>query len=679
MVNNNLVKNIQLVSVLVPTYNRPDPLKRALESITTQTYKNIEVIVVNDAGKDVSQVINAFRDRLTIKYLTHDINKDRSAARNTAIKHASGQYIAYLDDDDIFHPNHIETALQVLTTTDHKVVYTDAIRAYQIKSGNTYQTIKKDVPYSIDYAKGIFYKTNITPILCVVHNRSCFDEVGVFDESLPVLEDWDLWIRMAEKYDFYHIKEVTCEFSWRADGTSTTSSKQDEFAKTRELIYKKYRNNFQELLLTQNTTDKLTSHTPLQKPVSIIILTWNALDYTKKCVHSIQNHTKYPHEIILVDNASTDGTVEYLRNLVKGHSNYKLIENRENRGFAAGNNQGVSAASGEYVMLLNNDVLVSDGWLESLVESLERDEKIGMVGPITNSISGRQQVISIPYADEKGFHEFAQGIRRTYKGRLTPRNRVAGFAVLIKKALYKEVGGLDESFGTGNYEDDDLCLKVSGKGYAIMVDEGVFIHHYRSQTFVENKINYRNSLSVNGTKFKEKWPNVDYEQLLELHGSLVDANAALCAKGKQALKSGNINEAIEIYSKVLKINPIDEAALCGLALVYQTDGKMDKTIDAYKKALQVNPSFFDAHYNLAIVYSTINQIDDAIAHLNKAINLNSGDASIHNNLGVLYFRKNMYNDAKNCFERALLIDTHYKEAQQNIEKVSKVLKKSVIL
>ncbi len=245
----------------------------------------------------------------------------------------------------------------------------------------------------------------------------------------------------------------------------------------------------------------------------------------------------------------------------------------------------------------------------------------------------------------------------------------------MRKALYEDVSGLDESFGTGNYEDDDLCLKVSGKGYAIMADEGVFIHHYRSQTFVENKINYRNSLSVNGSKFKEKWPNVDYEQLLELHGSLVDTNAALCAKGKQALESGNINEAIEIYSKVLKTNPVDEAALCGLALVYQTDGKMDKTIDAYKKALQVNPSFFDAHYNLAIVYSTINQIDDAIAHLNKAINLNSRDASVHNNLGVLYFKKNMYNDAKNCFERALLIDTHYKEAQQNIEKVSKSLEK----
>jgi len=245
----------------------------------------------------------------------------------------------------------------------------------------------------------------------------------------------------------------------------------------------------------------------------------------------------------------------------------------------------------------------------------------------------------------------------------------------MKKALYEETGGLDESFGTGNYEDDDLCLKVREKGYAIMVDESVFIHHYRSQTFIENNINYNNSLSVNGSKFKEKWRTVDYKQLLELHGSLVDANAALCAKGKQALKSGNINDAIEIYSKVLKTNPIDEAALCGLALVYQTDGKMDKTLDSYKKALKVNPSFFDANYNLAIIYANINQIDDAIIHFNKAIDLNNDDASIHNNLGVLYFKKNMHDDAKSCFERALRIDAHYKEAQQNLNKVSKVFEK----
>ena len=155
------LKTDPMVSVIVPTYNRPDTLKRTLESIAAQTYKRIEAIVVNDAGEDVSGVIDTFHDRLSIKYLVHDKNKGLAAVRNTAIKHASGQYIAYLDDDDIFHPHHIETAVKVLTTTNYKAVYTDACRAYQTKEGDTYQVIKKDIPYSIDYVKGIFTKPTL--------------------------------------------------------------------------------------------------------------------------------------------------------------------------------------------------------------------------------------------------------------------------------------------------------------------------------------------------------------------------------------------------------------------------------------------------------------------------------------------------------------------------------------
>ncbi|CAG0943234.1 partial Putative mycofactocin biosynthesis glycosyltransferase MftF, partial [Candidatus Brocadiaceae bacterium] len=337
---------------------------------------------------------------------------------------------------------------------------------------------------------------------------------------------------------------------------------------------------------------------------------------------------------------------------------------------AAGNNQGVSVARGDYVLLLNNDVLVSDGWLEGLVESLERDEKIGMVGPITNSISGRQMVNGVPYTDENGFHDFAQKVRKTYNGRLTPRYRIAGFAVLMRKALYDEVGGLDESFGTGNYEDDDLCLKIREKGYAIMVDEHVFIHHYRSQTFIENKIDYRNSLSVNESMFRKKWPNVDYEELLEFHNSLVDENATLLTQGQQALDVGNIGEAIALYSKILNTNPIDEFALYGIGLASQMNGKTDEAIDAYKKTLKVNPSFFNAYYSLALVYESINHTDDAISTLKKAIELYNKDASVYNNLGVLYFKKNKRNDARICFEKALSIDVNYQEAQQNLKKVS---------
>lgn len=473
------------------------------------------------------------------------------------------------------------------------------------------------------------------------------------------------------------------------------------------------KNNISTIEAVEIEEDKRNTYRK-NKMVSIVILTFNALEYTKMCVTSIKNHTTYPHEIIFVDNSSTDGTIEYLRKLVEQNPEYKLIRNHENKGFAVGNNLGVAAATGEYVMLLNNDVLVSEGWLESMVKALEKDDRIGMVGPITNYISGRQAIKDTPYKDENGFYSFAKTVRGHNQNKVTPRRRIAGFAILMRKSLYEEASGLDESFGIGNFEDDDLCLKIFRKGFAIMVDESTLIHHFGSQTFKTNKIDYNQNIKERLKIFNKKWPDVDYEELLELNESLVDVNTSLLSHGKQALDSGNAKEAINIFSKILRTNPIDASALSGLCFAYLMRGNMDQAmnkftrmmeitptpntkdtriklcntaedlsqkgkyheaIDVYKKAIEISPDFFETHYNLAIVYSSINQIDNAIAHLKKALNLNDSDASVHNNLGVLYFKKNMYNDAKRCFERALLIDAHYKEAQQNIGKVSNLLKK----
>lgn len=115
-----------LVSIIVPTYNRPNTLKRALESIAAQTYKNIEAIVVNDAGEDVAGIIDTFRNRLSVKYCVHDRNKGLASSRNTGINAAQGKYIAYLDDDDIFYDDHVETLVNFLENRGHKVAYTDA-------------------------------------------------------------------------------------------------------------------------------------------------------------------------------------------------------------------------------------------------------------------------------------------------------------------------------------------------------------------------------------------------------------------------------------------------------------------------------------------------------------------------------------------------------------------------
>lgn len=332
--------------------------------------------------------------------------------------------------------------------------------------------------------------------------------------------------------------------------------------------------------------------------VSIVMLTFNALDYTKKCVDSIVENTSYPYEIIFVDNASSDGTVAYLQKLVKKHKNFKLVKNKENKGFAAGNNRGVEVATGDYVLLLNNDVLVADSWLETLVEALELDENIGMVGPITNFISGRQMIADVPYKDDTGFFAYAGAVAVKHRNIVTPRRRIAGFAVLMKRDLYLEVDGLDESFGIGNFEDDDLCLKIKQAGYAIMVHEGVFIHHFGSQTFKANKMNYEQSLAEKGKQFKQKWPDVDYEELLELKNPLSEYHPAMYQTGMNQLEYGEHDAAYKTFKQLLLDNPCYEDAMLAFAMSARSIGKTEECLSAIQKLLTINPGNALA-YNLS--------------------------------------------------------------------------------
>jgi tetratricopeptide (TPR) repeat protein len=216
-------------------------LGKALDSILAQSFRDFEIVVVNDCGQGVEQIITPRGAQAPITYIRHGNNRERSATRNSGIKAAQGKYIAYLDDDDLFYPDHLETLVNYLQSTQSQVAYTDANRAWQIQKGGEYITAKRDLPYSYDFDYDSILVTNFIPILCIMHEKACLDKVGLFDEGLATHEDWELWIRMSRAFSFNHIRKATCEFSWRDDGSSTTSSRRSDFARTVKLIYDRYR------------------------------------------------------------------------------------------------------------------------------------------------------------------------------------------------------------------------------------------------------------------------------------------------------------------------------------------------------------------------------------------------------------------------------------------------------
>jgi O-antigen biosynthesis protein len=228
-----------LVSVIVPTYNRPALLGRALRSILGQTFRGFEIVVVNDGGADLRPALDELQCGQTIRHFVHPLNKGPAAARNTGLRAAHGKYIAYLDDDDIYYPDHLETLVNFLENSERHIAYTDARRAWQEVREGELVTTQTDNPYSWEFDPDQLLDSNYIPILCIAHRRSCLDEVGMMDETLPVLEDLDLWIRMSRIYEFAHIHKVTCEFSWRPQSESL-STRRDEFSDTLAAICKKH-------------------------------------------------------------------------------------------------------------------------------------------------------------------------------------------------------------------------------------------------------------------------------------------------------------------------------------------------------------------------------------------------------------------------------------------------------
>lgn len=241
--------------------------------------------------------------------------------------------------------------------------------------------------------------------------------------------------------------------------------------------------------------------------VSIVVLTRNALEYTRQCLESVRRCTETPYEIIVVDNGSTDGTVEFLRAQAASHTDLRVIENAENLGFAGGNNQGIEAARGEYVLLLNNDVVVTPGWLDRMVRVTDDDPKIGIVGPMTNRISGAQQVPSVAYDQDTlaGLDTFAQAVAQQHGYCVTPTWRIVGFCMLIRRAVIDAIGGLDTAFGRGNHEDDDYCIRAAIAGFRAGFAHDSFVHHFGSRTFVQERVNYAKVLNETWKTFKEKW------------------------------------------------------------------------------------------------------------------------------------------------------------------------------
>ena len=234
---------------------------------------------------------------------------------------------------------------------------------------------------------------------------------------------------------------------------------------------------------------------------TILILTLNCWRYTLTCLNSIKAKTHAPHEIIVIDNGSTDETITELRKDITIYH----IENSYNLGFARGFNVGLDLIDTPFFALCNNDIVVSSYWLTTLLKNLTSDKELVAVGPVSNYVSGPQLIQNINYDTPKSFEDFSQYRRRAIAKPLYYFPRLVFFCTLFRSDVIQKVGFLDERFEIGNFEDDDYCRRIAIAKLKTAIDTSVFIHHYGSQTFRENEINYNKIMEENKEKFFKKW------------------------------------------------------------------------------------------------------------------------------------------------------------------------------
>jgi len=239
---------------------------------------------------------------------------------------------------------------------------------------------------------------------------------------------------------------------------------------------------------------------------SIVVLCYNSLEETTRpCLESvIKNTPAGEYELIVIDNASSDGTSEYLQEFAKLHGNVQIQLNNVNKGYAGGNNDGIALAKGEYIVLLNNDTLTPIGWLDKLLCLFQNHPKIGLVGPVTNS-AGNEQRIELDRLNENNYEVISGEYIKRQSGVWFETEKLGFFCVAIRRSVLEKIGVLDEKFGIGMFEDDDYCIRAKKAGFTIAVAEDCFVFHKGSVSFGKLAVeNYRQLFEKNRQYFYEK-------------------------------------------------------------------------------------------------------------------------------------------------------------------------------
>ncbi len=293
MTNGSHKKPEPLVTVLISTYNRPNYVRQAIESILHQSYRNIEAILVRDGGLPVRQSIEPCLSDRRLTFIDRDQNRGLPYSFNEALSHAEGKYVCYLGDDDLFYPNHVRTLVDALEGQDeYGAAYTDLYKVHcRIEQDGTRTVLAKNIEITRDYDRTALLQFNHILHVSLMHRRDLLDKIGPCNEKLWVLIDWDLTRRLSFFTAFKHIHKVTGEYYAAIE----------KYQSRCERISSRKQNNRNAYILNHLTilSTRPEKPWPESEDLSIILLADSLDAQMEQCLRQIWSHTFFPYQIYL--------------------------------------------------------------------------------------------------------------------------------------------------------------------------------------------------------------------------------------------------------------------------------------------------------------------------------------------------------------------------------------------
>ena len=479
-------------SVVVPLYNTPEKfLHEMIRSVIDQTYADWELCMADgsdEAHGNVERICRQYmRKDLRIKYQRLEENLGISGNTNACLEMATGDYIGLFDHDDLLHPAALHEVMRAICEQDADFIYTDENTFHEKPEDAFCPHFKPD--YAPDTLRSYNYICHFT-----VFSRELLDEVGNFRREFDGSQDYDMVLRLTEKASkIVHIPEIL--YFWRAHSGSTAG---DISAKpyTMDAARRALGEHLDRVGLVGEVEDSSIPSTYRIKytisgcpKVSIVIPNMDHADTLRTCISSILEKTTYENfEIVIIENNSRkEETFAYYDEL-KTDPRIQIVTWEGKFNYSAINNFGVrEAATGEYILLLNNDIeVITPDWLQEMLMFAQRPD-VGAVGAMLyypdDTIQHAGVVLGIGGVAGHAHKYFPRG-DFGYMSRATiaqDLSVVTAACVMLPRTVWDEVGGLDETFEVA-FNDVDLCMRIRKAGYLIVWTPYAELYHYESKS-----------------------------------------------------------------------------------------------------------------------------------------------------------------------------------------------------